>query len=387
MGVGRFVYTPILPLMTAQAGVTAHTAAGLATANYAGYLAGALVGTFSPRLARSVSLCRASLIALIAGLAAMPLATGVTEWMLLRGLAGVASALVFVIAVNTMLEHLHDRPAHLAGWGLGGVGAGIALSAVLVLALDDWKLAWWGAAAVAAVLGAAAWTMVSPADTATADGSAAHRPPHGVFTLLLLSYTLEGIGYIIAGTFLVAAVPDDAPGWLGGGVWLAVGLATVPSAALWAALSAKWSHPALLAAALCVQAGGIAAAGLLGGVTAALAGAVLFGGTFVGVSTLALAAGRVLRYPRAVALLTAGYSAGQILGPVAVAPVLHHGFRPALLVGAMVVLAAAVAAGVMRIVVGQPHRRLGQPEITDTTGEFVDHGVHHGVGLATPPHQ
>lgn len=387
MGIGRFVYTPILPLMTAQAGISPHTAANLATVNYVGYLAGALMGTVWPRLARSMTACRVCLIALIASLAAMPLSTNPIEWTALRAVAGLTSALVFVIAVNTMLEHLHDHPARLAGWGFGGIGAGIALSAVLVLAIDDWKAAWWASAAVSAVLAIGAWSMQHAPETATVVDDAEQRPPHGAFSMLLASYTLEGIGYIIAGTFLVAAVAQGTPDWLGGGTWLVVGVATVPSAALWATLSSRWSHPGLLVAALCLQAVGIAVAGLVGGITAALVGAVLFGGTFVGVSTLALAAGRLLRYPRAVALLTAGYSVGQIVGPLVVAPLLHHGFRPALVLGAVVVLAAALIAGLMRIVGGQPDRRVRQPEINGAAGEFIDDSVDSGVLFATPPHQ
>ncbi|SBS76064.1 membrane hypothetical protein [uncultured Mycobacterium sp.] len=127
MGIGRFVYTPILPLMTAQAGVTPHTAATLATVIYIGYLAGALAGSAWPRLARSVVACRISLALLVVSMAGMPLATNTFEWTALRALAGVTSALVFVIAVNNLLEHVHGRPAHLAGWGFGGIGAGIAL--------------------------------------------------------------------------------------------------------------------------------------------------------------------------------------------------------------------------------------------------------------------
>ncbi|CRZ18764.1 major facilitator family protein transporter [Mycolicibacterium neworleansense] len=256
-----------------------------------------------------------------------------------------------------------------------------------MLAAGDWKVAWWAAAAVAVVLGACAWSMPGvPHGNPTAPAADA-RPPHGAFTLLLTSYTLEGIGYIIAGTFLVAAVAQGAPPWLGGSTWLVVGLATVPSAALWAALSGRWSHPMLLMAALALQAVGIAVAGALGGVTAALVGAVLFGGTFIGVSTLALAAGRLLRYPRAVALLTTGYSVGQILGPLVVAPLLHHGFGPALLVGAVVVLAAAAVSGVMRIVVRHPGIGGAQHEIACTSGELVDHGEHGRAGLATTPDQ
>lgn len=387
MGIGRFAYTPILPLMTAQTDMTPHAAATLATANYIGYLAGALAGSAWPRLARSVVVCRASLLVLVASLATMPLASNTFEWTLLRALAGVVSALVFVIAVNTLLEHLHGHPAHLAGWGFGGIGAGIALSAILVLASQQWRLAWWTSAAAAAALTAVAWTMHRPPSAAPSADEGRKRLPHRAFSLLAVSYTLEGVGYIIAGTFLVAAVTQDAPHWLGGTTWLAVGLATIPSAALWAALSSRWSHPGLLVTALCAQAVGIAAAGIFGGVAAALIGAVLFGGTFIGISTLSLAAARLLRYPRAVALLTAGYSVGQILGPVMVRPLLHEGFRPALVVGAVVVLAAAVVAGPMRIVGGQPDQPISEPEPACLSSEFVDQGGDRGVVVVAPPHQ
>jgi MFS family permease len=75
---------------------------------------------------------------------------------------------------------------------------------------------------------------------------------------------------------------------------------------------------------------------------------VLFGATFLGVATVALAAGAHLRMPRAVAILTTGYSVGQIAGPVLVTPMLHHSYQPALLAGAAIVAVAAVAALVLR---------------------------------------
>jgi hypothetical protein len=87
----------------------------------------------------------------------------------------------------------------------------------------------------------------------------------------------------------------------------------------------------LLVAALVVQAAGIALPALVGGTAAGLVSAVPFGATFLGVSTLALASGAHLGLPRSVALLTAAYSVGQILGTLVVAPLLHHGYRPALL--------------------------------------------------------
>jgi MFS family permease len=357
MGVGRFVYTPILPLMHSRAGLSTGAGANLATANYSGYLVGALAGILAPALIRSRTVLRASLILLTGTLAAMPLTHSTTVWSLLRLLAGVASALVFVVAAGSLLHHLRDHPPHLAGWAFGGVGGGIALSGLLVLVLRsaaDWRTAWWAAAVLASLLAAASWNLrPQEAPVAATDRSGATPRTHRWFGALLVSYTLEGVGYIVAGTFLVAAIGQESPGWVGSGAWVLVGLAAVPSSALWARLGRRWSRPGLLLTALVIQAAGIALPALVGGTAAALGSAVLFGATFIGISSLALATGAHLRFPRSVALLTAGYSVGQILGPLVVAPLLHHGYHGALLPAALVVLSAAPAAAVLRI--GFPH--------------------------------
>ncbi|MFB6703833.1 YbfB/YjiJ family MFS transporter [Streptomyces sp. NPDC056333] len=361
MGVGRFVYTPILPLMHTQAGLSSAAGANLATGNYIGYLVGALMGIAMPTLVRSPAVLRGSLIVLTGSLVAMPATHSATVWIVLRLLAGLTSALIFVVAVSSVLSHLRDHPAHLPGWAFGGVGAGIALSGLLVLVLRsvaDWRAAWWASASLAAVFAAVAWNL-RPEGTPASDASSTTGPsrqgprPHRWFTALFAAYTLEGIGYIVAGTFLVAAIEQSSPGWAGSGAWVLVGLAAVPSSALWARLGRRWSRPDLLCAALVIQAVGIALPALIGGVTAALISALLFGATFLGVSTIALAAGTHLQFPRSVALLTAGYSVGQILGPLVVTPLLHHGYHQALILAALVVLAAAGAAAVLRI--GFPH--------------------------------
>ncbi|MFJ9627241.1 YbfB/YjiJ family MFS transporter [Streptomyces sp. NPDC101175] len=355
MGVGRFVYTPILPLMHTQAGLSTGAGAHLATANYVGYLLGALAGTLSPALVRSRATLRGALVLLIGTLAAMPATHSTALWLVLRLSAGAASALIFVVAVGSLLGHLREHPPHLPGWGFGGVGAGIALSGLLVLAVRpvaDWRTAWWASAALATVLAAASWNLRPEVPTVPVSSAPAARAPRPTldrrFVALFVSYSLEGVGYIVAGTFLVAAIAQGSSGWIGGGAWVLVGLAAVPSSALWARLGRRWSRPGLLLVALVIQAVGIALPALADGVAAALVSALLFGATFIGVSTLALATGTDLRFPRSVALLTAGYSVGQILGPLAVAPLLRHGYRPALLLAALVVLAAAVAAAVLR---------------------------------------
>ncbi len=353
MGIGRFVYTPILPLMTSQAGLSPAGAGGLATANYVGYLAGALAGVAAPRLIRTTRTWRSALVVIVVSLALMPMTHDIMTWLVIRTIAGFASAVLFVIAVDWMLDHARGRSAQLPGWGFGGVGIGIALSGALVLVLPaaGWRAAWWASAALAAGVGAFAWHMRGAGHMPTGQGAAVTEPvgPRRWFLVLLACYSLEGVGYIIAGTFLVAAIGQTSPGVLGNGAWLLVGLAATPSAALWAMASARWSRPGLLVMALLVQAVGIALPALIGGTAPALIGAVSFGGTFIGVSTLALAAGRELAFPGAVAVLTAGYSVGQIVGPLIVTPLLHHGFRYALLTSAVLVTASAGTAAWLRL--------------------------------------
>jgi hypothetical protein len=144
MGVGRFVYTPILPLMEHQAGLSASMGSNLATANYIGYFLGALAGILVPAVARSRLALRLSLLVVVVTLALMPVTRDAGVWLGLRLVAGIASALLFVIASSAMLARLHRGAQHLVGWGFGGVGLGIALSGALVLALQSastWRAA------------------------------------------------------------------------------------------------------------------------------------------------------------------------------------------------------------------------------------------------------
>jgi MFS family permease len=100
----------------------------------------------------------------------------------------------------------------------------------------------------------------------------------------------------------------------------------------------------VLVAALAVQAVGIALPALVNTTAAALIAVVLFGGTFIGIAATALNIGTDLGFPRAAATLTAGYSAGQIIGPLIATPLLHNGYHDALLLAAAVVALAALTA-------------------------------------------
>lgn len=358
MGVGRFVYTPILPLMQEEGVLSASGGAALATGNYVGYLVGALLGILAPRLAGSATTMRVALVVTVLALAAMASTTSLPVWMIARGVSGVASSLVFVVATSAMLSRLRGSAPQLAGWGFGGIGAGLALSGLLILAIHstlDWRAAWVLSAAMATVFAVLAWGLsAAEGPPAAAPVRTVRHRTHRWFSWAFASYSVEGIGYIIAGTFLVAAIKQAGQEWVGYGAWVIVGIAALPGAALWAALARRWSRPTLMVAALILQAIGLALPALLPGAIAAVVAAALFGGTFVGISNLALAIGTHLRLPRAVALLTSGYAVGQIIGPLIVEPLLGNGYQTPLLIGAGIVALAALAAAALRL--GFPHR-------------------------------
>lgn len=152
-----------------------------------------------------------------------------------------------------------------------------------------------------------------------------------------------------AGAALAAGMGICRIGSLGAAAWIVVGLAAFPSCAVWTRLARRWSRPTLLLTALGIQSVSIALPALFGGALPALVSAALFGATFMGVCTIALAIGTHLGTPRAVALLTAGYSVGQILGPLLAAPLLNRGYHQALLLGSAMVVLAALSATAVRV--------------------------------------
>lgn len=377
MGIGRFAFTPILPAMQAEAGLDAAQAGLLASANYAGYLVGALAaGVAVPTAARpGVLLASAVLVALTTAL--MAIATGMVAWGVIRFAAGVASAGVFVLASGLVLEELRRTGrAAASGWLFSGVGLGIVVSGAVVGATVGalgWRGSWLvlSLLAAAAILPAWGWTP-RPAAGATANGEVG-RPPvpdedrsRGVarpvaLGLLFAAYFLEGVGYIVTGTFLVAIV-EEMPGLRGTGVWvwIVAGLAVIPSAALWSLLAGRIGFARALVAAYALQAVGVALP-LVGGAGAAFASAVLFGGTFAGITALTLTLAGFLSPGRAaglVGLLTAVFGIGQVIGPVAGGALASNGrgFGPALVAAAMVLVVAAGLAAALAP--NDPSRRL-----------------------------
>ncbi len=353
MGIGRFAFTPLLPLMQAWHGLTLAQAGLLASANYLGYLLGALACVAlapAPRHAARLGLLVVALTTL-----AMGIASGFPSWLALRLAAGIASAFVLVGVTGWTLAALAraGRSAD-AGWMFCGVGAGICLAGLVGLAVGaahgDPALGWLGLGTVAAGIVAAVWQPLSQADVATGEAMA---PAPAVDRLeavrLVLCYGVFGFGYIIPATFLPALARSlVADPLVYGLTWPVFGLAAAASTALAASVLSQVAPRVLWAGCLVVMAIGVAVGALVPGVAALIVAAVCVGATFV-VATLAglQEARRVAGAagaPRLIAAMTAAFAFGQLVGPLVLrsgGTIAEASYGPSL-VAAALLLASAV---------------------------------------------
>lgn len=363
MGIGRFVYTPILPIMAIDHALSVGATGWIASANFAGYLAGALLAS-SGRLAGMPRQWLLSALAVNAiGLAMMALSTSLAAFLVWRFIGGMASAFMLVFASSLVLERLSaaGRP-QLSALHFSGVGVGIAISALAVGFAEHaggTSIEQWGISAVLAGAGlVAVYFLIPNAAKGTAAPSKANGAPpspNPALNRMIAAYGLFGFGYIITATFLVAIVrADPAMAAVESTIWLVFGLVAAPSVFVWTRLSDRLGVPAAFALAAAVEAVGVAATVLWPTSAGALLGAVLLGGTFMGLTALGLIAARTLTTgnPRSsLGLMTAAFGLGQIVGPV-FAGLVHDRTAsftlPSLVAAGALVLSAALALSVRR---------------------------------------
>ncbi|TWO70973.1 YbfB/YjiJ family MFS transporter [Caenimonas sedimenti] len=355
MGIGRFAFTPLLPLMAREGQLDVALGGWLAAANYAGYLAGALTAARMPWTAPT--LARVALAATAALTAAMAW-PGVAPWLVLRFLAGAASAWVFVATSVWCLGTLARRERQqLGAWVYAGVGCGIALTGLycLVGAASGWPAAtlWLHLGALALLLMVpVVWVLVrlEPAAGPAQAPSATPTQGDGAMRGLVVCYGLMGFGYILPATFLPAlarGVVDDPR--LFGLAWPLFGATAALSTLLASWVQRHASRLQVWAACQFAMGVGVLLPSLwLNGATIA-ASALLVGGTFM-VITLAGVQEMRARAPAQAALwvgrITAAFAAGQIAGPATSALLVPRwgaqGLDLALQAGALALFGSAV---------------------------------------------
>jgi len=347
MGIGRFAFTPLLPMMLHDGVITLPTASWLATANYIGYLVGAVLcmllpwlvarwpgGAAMPAPARLVRLGLAATVLLTLGMAA----PWPASWPTLRFLAGVASAFVFVQTSGWCLARL--AAAGKPAWGgliYMGPGLGIALSglAASAMVVDGWRAApGWGVfGGLALLLTAGVWRIFTgPAvpQAATPGGAAPAPGRHGggECALFTLAYGLSGLGYIVTATFLPVIARQALPGsvWLDL-FWPLLGLGVAAGAFISTRLPPHADRRHLLMACYATQALGVLLSVWWPSLAGFALGSLLVGLPFTAISFFGMQEARRLRPAQAPAFMgqsTVAYGLGQIIGPPLVALLLQY---------------------------------------------------------------
>lgn len=349
MGFGRFAFTGLYPLMVRD-GVLSVTGGSLAaSANYAGYLLGALLLSRSHER-HAARICVIALVGTLATLAAMALPAPAWFAIGVRLLAGVLSAMALVSAAQWLLQSMGE--SHGAPMMFAGVGIGILVSAELIAAGNAFGL---GSAAIWCVLALAG--LVLSLLAAPALGREAPAKPHHTASgagvapelsapIILLVYGLAGFGYIITATYLPLLMKSSLGAIDPLQVWAAFGLGAAPSCFLWHRLHLKLGGRRALALNLLVQAVGVMLPALGDSAFLYLGSAVLVGGSFMGTVTIAMPAARMVAAQvrfNMLAAMTALYGVGQIIGPLAASALrgLTGSFIPALGAAASALLVGA----------------------------------------------
>lgn len=374
MGMGRFFYTPALPLMVAALHWGSAPGAWIATLNYVGYFIGTFViarGWVEPN--RFVY--RLSLIVSTVGLAAVALTPNLIWQGGIRTIAGIVSGLIFV-CVTQRIPANSGKPRD-GGISYGGVGFGILVSGAIVLiagSFADWRQLWLICAAVSALFTVIAWTWPIPAripqhtHTEAAHPTktdAGHSPAEETtpfetnrrraMAILSTGYFFQGGGYIIIGTYLVVLADPVFGATAAASTWLIAGIATAASPLAWSAVASRIGTVKALTVCYSLQVFGALLA-VFGSTPAVLIiAAALFGFTFIGVVMMTIGAGTQMGVANASAKLTSWYSIGQIVGPAIVAAALSENIAAAFIASA-IALAIAMALTLVGVLTGNVDR-------------------------------
>jgi predicted MFS family arabinose efflux permease len=327
MGVGRFAFTPILPMMLHDGTVDLAFAGRLATANYVGYLVGALAAMLIPKAWSQTAVIKSALVLTIVltALMALPLPS---TWIGLRFLAGVASAISFVFTSGWCLAELSGAPGSIGNAIFTGPGAGIAISGLAASVMTSLSFTgqwgWTAFAVLSAGMSALIWRVfrkpgrdVEPFYVGSARTSG--RVPRTEMPMFAVAYGLAGFGYIVTATYLPViaknAIPDSP---LLTVFWPLFGISAVVGSLLASRVRKSADARLYLVGSYLVQSAGVALSVVWEDALGLALSSILVGVPFTAISYFAMNEVRRIRsshHARYMGLLTAVFAVGQIMGP------------------------------------------------------------------------
>ncbi|WP_408159918.1 YbfB/YjiJ family MFS transporter [Herbaspirillum lusitanum] len=360
MGVGRFAFTPLLPMMLHDGTLNLNTAGMLATANYIGYFLGAMLCALH-RSKAPITMIKGGLVATVLLTWGMGLLHNDILWISLRLISGMVSAFVFVYSSGWCLHKLTQLGyPELGGVIFCGPGIGIMLTGLSSgpMVAHGWSAdsGWLAFGALALLLALMIWRTYrnDPADQDLSPAGASKNKPAGETAtvkrevhLQVIAYGMAGFGYIITATFLPViarqALPDSFwPDFF----WPIFGFGVALGAFGATRLSADGDQRRLLTISYLMQAVGVSLSILLPNAFGFALSCLLLGLPFTAITLFAMREARRLRHEHAsslMGLMTASYGLGQIAGPPLATALVHRSgsFSPSLCVAVVALLFGA----------------------------------------------
>jgi len=355
VGVARFSYSLLLPVMQEGAGLTELGGGWLASTNFMGYMSGVLLAASMHNLNYKYNLHRVYLILSVVTSAAMVMTTDITTWAILRFLAGTCASGGFIIASGLVLKwlvknnHRAELGIHFAGAGLSIVITSLLFEAMQTISAD-WQQQWLALSVLAVVFAVPAWLwMPHPSSENKNQENVKDNPPSKKFkSLMMLAYFCAGYGYAVSSTFIVDIV-ERTKGLQGQGgfVFLLIGLAAIPATLIWDRVARRFGYLRTLIAAYLLQVIGIILPAINDSLPTVIISALLFGGTFIACVSLVLTmAGKFFPSDPAkfMGTMTLSYGAAQIIAPVCTGYIVetYGSYDPGLYLSATVVMVGTV---------------------------------------------
>ena len=263
IGLARFAYTPLLPVLITEGWFPASQAAYLGAANLAGYLGGALCARPLARRGGAPRVLRGMMALVTVAFFACALPLSFAWFFLWRFAAGVAGGALMVLAAPTVLPHVPPARRGLAGGAIfTGVGLGIMGSGTVVPLLLQAGLVetWCGLGVLSLLLTALAWSGWPAAEPPPPPGAPRRAPAAVPLLALYVAYALNATGLVPHMVFLV----DFVARGLGQGIhagaryWVLFGLGAVVGPMLAGALADRIGFGPALRLALVIQAAAVA---------------------------------------------------------------------------------------------------------------------------------
>jgi MFS family permease len=329
IGLARFAYTPLLPSLQTQTGLNDANAGVLAAINYAGYMSGAIAVAWIDDVRWRYWLYSAGLWMALITTALMAVAPSFGIWAVSRyvgGLCGAAGMLMGSGLVLGWLIRNGQRPE--LGLHFVGIGLGIVVSAIgawgLSMYWTSWDQQWLAFACLGIIFLVPSWAWRPPVPDLDTKSSTSHfsEPaiPRRWFWTMFASYFAAGWGFVISATFTVTIVEREPLLFgLGPLAWAVVGIAAMPAVFIWDRIARSVGEKKALLLAFGLQTISVLMPAISGSMLAAMAGAIGYGATFIGIVSLTLAmVGRLSpnNPGKVMAKFTLGYGAAQMIAPV-----------------------------------------------------------------------